>query len=260
MNYNHNYHLVNFSPWPLMSAMSVMILLIGAIKMFNQKYLILNLLGMMITLIIMFQWWRDIIRESTFQGLHSYNVFFSMKLGMILFIVSEILFFISLFWSFFHLSLIQYIETGMIWPPTKIISFNPFLIPMLNTIILLSSGISITWSHHSLINNNFNQFMKSIMITVLLGIYFSILQMYEYKEAEFNISDSSYGSIFFLATGFHGIHVIIGTNFIMICLIRNLKIHFNKNHHFGFEAAAWYWHFVDIVWLFLYISIYWWSN
>nr|ACT80222.1 cytochrome c oxidase subunit III [Mayetiola destructor] len=260
MNYNHNFHLVNNSPWPLMSALSVMIILMGSVNMFQKKMLMLNILGTLITLMIMFQWWRDVTRESTYQGLHSNNVFNGMKMGMILFIISEVLFFFSFFWSFFHLSLTQMIELGMTWPPMGIMVFNPFLIPLLNTIILLTSGISITWSHHSLITNNYKQFMISMFITIILAIYFTMLQEYEYKEASFNISDSSYGSTFFMATGFHGIHVLIGTMFLFICFLRNLFIHFSINHHFGFEAAAWYWHFVDIVWLFLYLTIYWWGN
>lgn len=152
------------------------------------------------------------------------------------------------------------IELGIQWPPTGIYAFNPFIIPLLNTIILLTSGISVTWAHHRLINNNFNQFFNRLILTIFLGIYFSLLQIFEYLEASFNISDSSYGSRFFLATGFHGIHVIIGTTFLFICFSRNLFIHFSSNHHLGFEIAAWYWHFVDIVWLFLYLSIYWWGN
>lgn len=134
------------------------------------------------------------------------------------------------------------------------------MVPLLNTIILLTSGISVTWSHHSLLNNNFKQFFFSLFITLILGLYFSILQLYEYLDSSFNISDSSYGSIFFLFTGFHGLHVLIGTIFLFICFFRILFIHFSLNHHFGFEAAAWYWHFVDIVWLFLYIFIYWWGG
>lgn len=183
----------------------------------------------------------------------------NIKLGIILFIVSEILFFFSFFWSFFHLRLTQLIELGINWPPSGILTFNPFIIPLLNTIILLTSGISITWAHHRLLNNYFKQFIISLIITIILGVYFSILQIYEYYEAPFNISDSSYGSIFFIATGFHGLHVIIGTTFLIICYLRNKFIHFSSNHHFGFEAAAWYWHFVDIVWLFLFIVVYWWN-
>nr|WKW84044.1 cytochrome c oxidase subunit 3 [Sitodiplosis mosellana] len=260
MNYNHNFHLVNYSPWPLIGSLSTMILLTATINMFYNKSNMIYFMAIMITLMIMYQWWRDISRESTLQGFHSFNVLLGMKLGMILFIISEILFFISFFWSFFHLSLTQMIELGMKWPPTGIKVFNPFMIPLLNTVILLTSGISVTWAHHSLINNSYKQLFYSLMITILLGIYFSMLQLFEYLEAPFNISDSSYGSTFFLATGFHGLHVLIGTIFLTICFMRNLLIHFSNNHHFGFEAAAWYWHFVDIVWLFLYISIYWWGN
>lgn len=200
------------------------------------------------------------IRERTLQGLHSNNVFLNIKIGIILFIISEIFFFISFFWRFFHIRLTQSIELGIKWPPTGIFSFNPFIIPLLNTIILLTSGISITWAHYRLINNNFLNFKYRLLITIILGIYFSFLQGYEYIEARFNISDSSYGSLFFLTTGFHGIHVLVGTIFLIVSFIRNLNIHYSNNHHFGFEAAAWYWHFVDIVWLFLFISIYWWGN
>nr|AJP00046.1 cytochrome c oxidase subunit III [Orseolia oryzae] len=259
MNYNHNFHLVNYSPWPLIGSISLMLLLSSLIKMFYFKDFFFLFLSIFIILMIMYQGWRDISRESTFQGFHSFNVFFNLKLGMLLFIISEIFLFLF-FWSFFHFSLCQLIELGMKWPPIGVNSFNPFMIPLLNTIILLTSGISITWSHHSLLNNNYKQFFYSLLITLILGFYFSILQLYEYLESSFNISDSSYGSMFFLATGFHGLHVLIGTIFLFICFIRMMFIHFSYNHHFGFEAAAWYWHFVDVVWLFLYISIYWWGN
>jgi len=211
-------------------------------------------------MMIIFQWWRDITRERTFQGFHTKKVLLGLKWGIILFIISEIFFFISFFWSFFHSSLSPSIELGINWPPINIYSFDPFKIPLLNTIILLSSGISITWAHHRLLINNFKQIYKRLIITILLGIYFSILQLLEYLEAQFSISDSIYGTTFFISTGFHGLHVLIGTSFLLICLIRHQFNNFSNNHHFGFEAAAWYWHFVDVVWLFLYISIYWWGN
>ena len=169
-------------------------------------------------------------------------------------------FFISFFWAFFHRRLAPNIEIGAIWPPTSITPFNPFQIPLLNTIILIRSGVSVTWAHHAIIENNNSQITQGLFITIILGIYFTILQAYEYFEAPFTIADRVYGSTFFIATGFHGLHVIIGTLFLLICLIRHLNNHFSSNHHFGFEAAAWYWHFVDVVWLFLYISIYWWGN
>nr|YP_010417653.1 cytochrome c oxidase subunit III [Protogoniomorpha temora]USF17773.1 cytochrome c oxidase subunit III [Protogoniomorpha temora] len=260
MNQNHPYHLVDYSPWPLTGAIGVMTLVTGLIKWFHNFNINLFMLGYLIVLLTMYQWWRDVCREGTYQGKHTMLVSNGLRWGMILFIVSEIFFFISFFWAFFHSSLSPNIEIGAMWPPMSIIPFNPFQIPLLNTIILITSGITVTWAHHSLMENNFTQTSQSLFITVILGIYFTILQAYEYVEAPFTIADSIYGSTFFMATGFHGLHVIIGTIFLTTCFIRHLNNHFSKNHHFGFEAAAWYWHFVDVVWLFLYISIYWWGN
>nr|AYU71336.1 cytochrome c oxidase subunit 3 [Agrilinae sp. 2 ACP-2013] len=257
---NHPFHLVEYSPWPLYGALGAQTLLMGLIKWFHFKQSNLMLIGMIITLLIMYQWWRDITREGTAQGLHTFNVTIGLRWGMILFIISEIFFFISFFWGFFHSSLSPSIELGMMWPPMGITPFNPLQVPLLNTLILLSSGITVTWAHHALMENNYKQTIKSLTMTVLLGLYFTALQAYEYMESPFSISDASYGSTFFMATGFHGLHVIIGTTFLLICLIRQMMNHFSKNHHFGFEAAAWYWHFVDVVWLFLYVSIYWWGS
>nr|WKU83862.1 cytochrome c oxidase subunit III [Chalcosyrphus chalybeus] len=257
---NHPFHLVDYSPWPLTSAIGTMTLVSGLVKWFHQYSMTLILLGTLITILTVYQWWRDISRESTFQGLHTYPVTLGLRWGMILFILSEVLFFSSFFWAFFHSSLSPAIELGTTWPPLGIIPFNPFQIPLLNTTILLTSGITVTWAHHSLMESNYSQTTQGLFFTVLLGIYFTMLQAYEYMEAPFTISDAVYGSTFFMATGFHGIHVLIGTSFLLICLIRHLNNHFSKNHHFGFEAAAWYWHFVDIVWLFLYMSIYWWGS
>nr|ANJ70591.1 cytochrome c oxidase subunit 3 [Noterus clavicornis BMNH1425090]UPX88478.1 cytochrome c oxidase subunit III [Noterus clavicornis] len=259
-NSNHPFHLVDFSPWPLTGALGTFIMMSGLIKWFHLFNMNLMIMGIMIIGLTMIQWWRDITREGTFQGLHTFNVTMGLKWGMILFITSEIFFFISFFWSFFHSSLSPTIEIGAIWPPVNIYTFNPLQIPLLNTLILISSGISVTWAHHSLMENNYKQSIQGLMITVILGIYFTILQAFEYYESPFSISDSIYGSTFFMATGFHGIHVIIGTLFLLICLIRQMFNHFSQIHHFGFEAAAWYWHFVDVVWLFLYISIYWWGG
>nr|YP_010327147.1 cytochrome c oxidase subunit III [Syntypistis chambae]UNP54475.1 cytochrome c oxidase subunit 3 [Syntypistis chambae] len=260
MSHNHPFHLVDFSPWPLTGAMGLLTLTTGMIKWFHNFNMNLIFLGYIIILLTMYQWWRDICREGTLQGKHTILVTKGLRWGMILFIVSEIFFFLSFFWAFFHSSLSPNIEIGATWPPLSIIPFNPFQIPLLNTTILISSGISVTWAHHALMMNNKSQTTQGLFITIMLGIYFSILQAYEYLEAPFTIADSIYGSTFFMATGFHGIHVLIGTMFLFVCLIRNLNNHFSKNHHFGFEAAAWYWHFVDVVWLFLYISIYWWGN
>lgn len=257
---NHPFHLVDYSPWPLTGAIGAITTVSGIIKWFHQYDTSLFFLGNLITILTVYQWWRDVSREGTYQGLHTYAVTIGLRWGIILFILSEILFFVRFFWAFFHRRLSPAIELGASWPPIGIISFNPFQIPLLNTAILLASGVTVTWAHHSLIENNHSQTTQGLFFTVLLGIYFTILQAYEYIEAPFTIADSVYGSTFFIATGFHGVHVLIGTTFLLICLLRHLNNHFSKNHHFGFEAAAWYWHFVDVVWLFLYITIYWWGG
>nr|QOV03284.1 cytochrome c oxidase subunit III [Suillia bicolor] len=257
---NHPYHLVDYSPWPLTGAIGAMTTVAGMVKWFHQYDISLFTLGNIITILTVYQWWRDVSREGTYQGLHTYAVTIGLRWGMILFIVSEILFFVSFFWAFFHSSLSPSIELGASWPPAGIIPFNPFQIPLLNTAILLASGVTVTWAHHSLMEGNHSQTTQGLFFTVLLGVYFTILQAYEYIEAPFTIADAVYGSTFYMATGFHGVHVLIGTTFLLVCLIRHLNFHFSKSHHFGFEAAAWYWHFVDIVWLFLYVSIYWWGG
>nr|QDI93886.1 cytochrome c oxidase subunit III [Pseudophylus stundjuki] len=258
--HNHPFHLVDSSPWPLTGSIGALTLVSGMVMWFHKTNINMLSLGLVILFLTMYQWWRDITREGTFQGKHTFKVVNGLKMGMILFIISEILFFVSFFWAFFHSSLAPTVEIGMLWPPKGIYTFNPMQIPLLNTMILLCSGISITWAHHALMEKTHNQTTQGLMITVILGIYFTILQGFEYLEAQFTISDSVYGSCFFMATGFHGIHVIIGTTFILVCLIRHLKFHFSSTHHFGFEAAAWYWHFVDVVWLFLYITVYWWGS
>nr|YP_010586477.1 cytochrome c oxidase subunit III [Pseudoneureclipsis achim]UZZ44278.1 cytochrome c oxidase subunit III [Pseudoneureclipsis achim] len=257
--YNHPFHLVNPSPWPTLSAISLMITMSGTIMWFHEKSSLLMLSGMTILTLITIQWWRDMTRESTFQGMHSKKVVLNMKYGMILFIVSEILFFTSFFWAFFHNSLSPDISMGNNWPPKNIETFNPFKIPLLNTLILLSSGITVTWTHNSMLNNKLNKSLISLMITILLGIYFTVIQAIEYMNSPFSISDSIYGSTFFMTTGFHGAHVIIGTTFLITAMVRIKANHMSTTHHIGFETAAWYWHFVDIVWLFLFSFMYWWA-
>ena len=169
-------------------------------------------------------------------------------------------FFLSFFWAFFHRRLSPNVEIGRVWPPFGIQVFNPFQVPLLNTIVLISSGVRVTWAHHALIEGNYTQTTQGLLLTVILGIYFTILQGLEYYEARFTFADRVYGSTFFIATGFHGLHVLVGTIFLMVTLFRHSKGEFSTLHHFGFEAAAWYWHFVDVVWLFLYIVIYWWGR
>jgi len=205
-------------------------------------------------------WWRDVVREGTFEGNHTAKVQLSLRLGMILFIISEIMFFVALFWAFYHSSLSPVIQLGTVWPPKGITPLNPFSIPLLNTIILLSSGVFVTWCHHAILTGARNEALFSLLVTIVLACIFTYCQYFEYIHAGFTISDSVYGSCFFLTTGFHGFHVFIGTVFLMVCFGRLYHSHFTKEHHFGFEAAAWYWHFVDVVWLFVFITIYWWGN
>uniref|UniRef100_A0AAU8G892 Cytochrome c oxidase subunit 3 n=1 Tax=Colposcenia ignota TaxID=3230277 RepID=A0AAU8G892_9HEMI len=260
MKKNHQFHLVDPSPWPFLISFNLLSLTVTTTMFLNTKDKKMMMFSIFVIMWMMFIWWRDIHRESTFQGNHTKTVITSMKYGMILFITSEILLFVSLFWSFFHHSLTPAQEIGLMWPPMFIQPFNPLSVPLLNTLILLTSGISVTWTHSTICSNNFHQTKISLIITIFLGLYFTLLQMFEYMSSPFSISDSVYGSSFFLTTGFHGIHVLVGTLFLIHCLTRMMKLHFNKNHHIGLELAIWYWHFVDIVWLFLYTSIYWWGK
>jgi len=253
------FHLVEPRPWPLFAAASAFCMTFGLTAwMHNYNYFILFLGAILLPLIII-TWWRDVIREGLLLGHHTSYVTSGLRLGMILFIVSEICFFFGFFWAFFHSRLAPTPEIGCAWPPTGIDSLNPFAVPLLNTAVLLASGVSVTWTHHSLLNGNRTQATTSLLITCLLGLYFTLLQAIEYYEAPFSISDSVYGSTFFVATGFHGLHVIIGSIFLITNLFRILAHHFTPQDHFGFEAGAWYWHFVDVVWIFLYLSIYWWG-
>ena len=256
----HPYHLVNLSPWPYLLSISVFLLALGLVLWFHYKVLIVITISIISFLVLFILWIKDIVRESTFQGHHNSIVVNGLKLGFILFIVSEILFFFSFFWAFFHSSLSPSIEIGYDWPPIGIHVLDPFSMPLLNTCILLSSAITVTWSHYSIIYYNKFNAILSLSITCLLGLIFTLFQAWEYKLASFSFCDSIYGSVFFIATGFHGIHVIIGTIFLLVCLYRLYIDHFSNFHHVGFETASWYWHFVDVVWLFLYIFIYWWGS
>jgi cytochrome c oxidase subunit 3 len=207
-----------------------------------------------------FFWWRDVVREGTFQGHHTKSVQSGLRWGMLLFIVSEIMFFFAFFWAFFASSLSPSLDIGGVWPPPGIEVLNAWEVPLLNTIILLLSGVTCTWSHNAIVLGDRNSALISLGFTIFLGALFTCLQGVEYLDANFTMSDGIYGSVFFLATGFHGFHVLIGSTFLFLCLIRLFKHHFTTQHHFGFEAAAWYWHFVDVVWLFLFVSIYWWGG
>jgi cytochrome c oxidase subunit 3 len=222
--------------------------------------LILTFTGFIIIILTMYTWFRDIVREAVFEGQHTRQVQLGLRNGMLLFIFSELLFFMSFFWAFFHASLAPTPEIGSLWPPLGIETINAWGFPFLNTLILLTSGATITWAHHSLILGNRRSTILSLIITIGLAVFFTLIQAYEYIESSFSISDSVYGTTFFLLTGFHGLHVIVGTIFILVSLLRLINGHFTKTNHFGFEAAAWYWHFVDVVWLFLFVVVYWWGG
>nr|YP_009107124.2 cytochrome c oxidase subunit III [Tylorrhynchus heterochaetus]AIT99403.2 cytochrome c oxidase subunit 3 [Tylorrhynchus heterochaetus] len=254
------FHLVEFSPWPLTGSLGALALTTGLAAWFHGYGMTCLTLGVTIILLTMIQWWRDVIRESVFMGHHTSYVTKGLRWGMVLFIASEVLFFFAFFWAFFHSSLAPTPELGCSWPPTGITPINPFSVPLLNTAVLLASGVTVTWAHHSLMEGARPNAIQGLTLTVILGVYFTYLQAGEYLEASFTIADSVYGSTFFVATGFHGLHVLIGSTFLTVCLIRVIMHQFSTGHHFGFEAAAWYWHFVDVVWIFLYLCIYWWGS
>ena len=256
----HPYHLVDPSPWPYVTSIGALCLTMGSVIYFHYSQFFLLFIGFFVVLISFILWLKDVIRESTFQGNHTKISVLGLKLGFLLFIVSEILFFFSFFWAFFHSSLSPSVEIGVIWPPIGIDALNPFSVPLLNTAILLSSGATVTWAHYSIVCGQKREAVQGLGLTVVLGLIFTLLQGMEYIEAPFSIADSVYGSTFFVATGFHGLHVIIGTIFLTVCFFRLINSHFTTSHHFGFEAASWYWHFVDVVWLFLYVCIYWWGS
>nr|UMI33334.1 cytochrome c oxidase subunit III [Candidula unifasciata unifasciata] len=254
------FHLVEFSPWPLVGSLSIMSIPVGMILWLRQNMMYLMILSLLLTALVAYLWWRDIVRESTFQGHHTTYVVAGLKLGIGLFILSEVCFFFAFFWAYFHSSLAPCVEVGSTWPPVGIQTLPTFSVPLLNTSVLLLSGVSITWAHHAIEEGNYWTSLQGLLVTVLLGVYFLFLQYGEYMETSFTLADSVYGSTFFIATGFHGLHVFVGATFLFVCLLRLFYFHFNKDHHVGFLGAAWYWHFVDVVWLFLYVSIYWWGS
>jgi cytochrome c oxidase subunit III len=258
----HSYHLVDPSPWPLIGALAAGIMFFGAVHGMHGAAWgwWLSGFGLAGVLLLMAAWWRDVIKEATFQGHHTPIVQLGMRYGMTLFIASEVMFFVAFFWAFFESSLYPKAATGGMWPPKGIIPFDAFHLPFLNTLILLLSGTTVTWAHHSLIEGNRRGMLVGLTLTVLLGLSFTGIQAVEYTHALFPFSGNIFGATFFMATGFHGFHVIVGTTFLIVCLVRAYKGHFKPDHHFGLEAAAWYWHFVDVVWIFLFICVYWWGG
>jgi len=260
---NHDYHLVDPSPWPIISSISALVLAIGTVQYFHSETPWVLLIGLAAVIYSMVGWWRDVIREGN-NGDHTPVVQLHLRYGMILFIASEVMFFVAWFWAYFDISLypgeaIQASRTaltGGTWPPEGIETFDPWHLPLINTLILLTSGTTVTWAHHALQHGDRKGVTYGLLLTVLLGGLFTCLHVYEYAHAAFGFGGHIYGATFYMATGFHGFHVVVGTIFLLVCLVRAMKGAFTPESHFGFEAAAWYWHFVDVVWLFLFIVIY----
>lgn len=246
------YHLVDFSPWPLMASYGVLNLAIALVAYMHKFNNLLILMALLCIVLIAIIWWRDVIRESLYLGHHTLHVLNGLALGVILFIVSEVMLFISFFWALFHNSLSPGIELACNWPPRGVMTLDKYSVALLNTLILLSSGASLTWAHHNIVKGNKN--MLGLHITLVLAVIFTILQGVEYYTCNFNITDSVYGTTFYSLTGLHGFHVIVGTIYLAVTALRISEI--TKNHHIGFETASWYWHFVDVVWLIVFVVVY----
>ncbi|WP_421792484.1 cytochrome c oxidase subunit 3 [Hyphobacterium sp.] len=275
----HDYHLVNPSPWPFVGSMSAFVMMLGAVVwmkglgefyFFQEGNPILFFIGFAGILYTMVGWWSDVIRESR-AGDHTPVVDIGLRYGMILFILSEVMFFVAWFWMFFEGALFHDVRAGgswdavaigtsyagwESWPPPGVETFDPWHLPLMNTLVLLLSGTTVTWAHHALQHGDRKGAIQGLVLTVLLGMGFTALQVYEYTHAHFDFSGNLYGATFFMATGFHGAHVIIGTIFLAVCLLRLIMGGMTPQKHFGLEAAAWYWHFVDVVWLFLFAFVY----
>lgn len=269
----HPYHLVNPSPWPLLTSFAILMFVVGGAFALHKQAIghFLLLGGLVATSSCCFFWWRDVIREGIHDHAHTEKVRLGLRVGMVLFIVSEIMFFFAFFWAYFGAAFYPLAPVSPddvwtmgagVWPPADIITFDPFDLPFMNTLILLLSGTTVTWAHAALLEGNQKDLVRGLTCTVALGVLFSICQAYEYSHAAFGLKDGKYASTFYLATGFHGIHVIIGTIFLAVNLVRAKRgtLLLTKEGHLGFEFAAWYWHFVDVVWLFLFVGIYWYTS
>ena len=258
----HTFHLVDPSPWPFAASIGAFMTTLGGVAYMHRFSggfgLLMN--GLLVVLYVMYVWWRDIVREATYEGHHSFKVQRGLRLGVVLFIVSEVMFFFGFFWAFFHSSLSPVYNIGSVWPPEAIASISSYMTPLTNTVILLSSGATITWAHHAVFLNAKRHSVLALIYTLFLAVLFTYFQGVEYVSLPFNISDGVYGSCFYMTTGFHGFHVFVGTVTIAVSFARLVKNHFTSTQHIGFESSIWYWHFVDVVWLFLFGTVYWWSN
>jgi len=251
-------HLVDVRPWPFLTSVSSLGMTLGGVYWWHYKNNIVFLIGAILTLWKRTCWWKD-VRKERWLGFHRRKVLFGLRIGMLYFILSEVFFFFSFFWSYFNRCWRSTDELGWMWPPAgfKGLLVDPFRIPLLNTIILLRSGVTVTYAHHMILKGSYRRARDGLILTSLLGALFLLLQLVEYRLRYYSVCSTTYGTVFFLLTGFHGTHVIIGNLFLIVCLFRFVKFDFKNFSHVGFECAAWYWHFVDVVWLFLFIFVYW---
>jgi heme/copper-type cytochrome/quinol oxidase subunit 3 len=258
----HPFHLVENSPWPFGIALSVFFMVMSEVSYMHgyQGFGICFVQSLFIVFFLVLIWCRDIIREATFEGKHTLEVQRIVKFAVLLFFASEVMFFSAVFAAFFNCSIIPSVTIGGIWPPKGVEPFSPWGLAFLNTLILLASGASVTWAHHALKAGLKNEVIAGLSVGIVLGCLFSVLQTYEYLFSPFTISDGIYGATFYLATGFHGLHVCAGVLLLNAVLAHTIEGHYTAKHHVGFEAALWYWHLVDVVWLFLFVSIYWWGG
>jgi cytochrome c oxidase subunit III len=258
---SHPYHMVDPSPWPVVGSIAALTMAIGGVMYMHDNPPWVFAAGFALLLVTFFGWWRDVVREANSGTDHTVEVQHGLRMGMLLFIASEVMFFFAFFWAYFHASIPFLSKVAQeAWPPAGIVPLETWDIPFLNTLILLTSGVTVTYAHHAIQLGDRKRCANGLLLTVILGMIFTGFQAYEYGHAAFQFTDGIYPSTFYLATGFHGAHVIIGTCFLLVCFLRAKKGDFTPKQHIGFEAAAWYWHFVDVVWLFLFSAVYWWGS
>lgn len=256
------FRLVTNSPWPLFVGLSLFGLVMSA-TLWMHGYSsggFLASTALVSLVFIMMLWFRDVNVEGTYQGHHTLLVQKGLELGFLMFIVSEVMTFFGIFWGFFHSALNPSVELGSVWPPVGVEALDYLEVPLLNTVLLLSSGASVTWAHHKFLGGNRSHALLGMAVTILLALTFTAYQAKEYIEAPFTMSDGVYGSTFFASTGMHGIHVIIGTLLLISGVVRIYNYNVTQHHHIGYESAIIYYHFVDVVWLFLYVAVYWWGG